>query len=1091
LTVLGRSEDSCWCNETNFGAFVAFGTYAANIASEGYTLFIAVDLILNVQSPFTNFKKNLRMYNMVIAVYASMSAILLVWTENYGSSLIGFCSLSYYSDRINAFLINYFVLVCSATVMQVAAILYVERRFRRRSEVQDLIWQDRDKIIRLSYEYALYYMLYWFVVITFRSILFVEITEDNVDSNGQLLGEWEGAINGLAFLEGLRSLPSMLLWIRWGHYLVDKIRGVDKQNIDRDDNDSLAPQLNESLRSEMVNYMQVGLTEIATATVSKTGDTRQVYIRYVKEKSRPISSPRKAYEIATHSKVSDDGKGACLRCLCPFLAFRISRRLSIARTMSTNKTGHASLWKMHAVKDASGAGGVVKELMASHFTRLRKAYGIETEYQSSLRNINAGKLTGGRSGSFFFFTSDHRFAIKTMDPGELAVLTQIVTCCSSSSSANESKDTGRHQNGSDVSHGSRFKAASSVGSDLESAVDGSSSSRDGAIPYVDYILRYKSRSLIVKIFGVYELRMTDYRTNVIFYIMENIFPPSLFMDEKYDIKGMSGEGAPLCPGPIVHRKSKAPKKGTIEKCRFCHKTFRIGEEEDRGAGIHCIWCDETRLAKGEFIEYREERKHSDSDEADETKMVTKNAGAATKDFGEEEKEEANATPRTWNQAKVVRHFRSAHHQFVIARNLETQEGVELDFATQLNVEIRPLDDEHVNDNMWTLAAKRFASRPFSNGWDGKYERVKGEVRRRWGYSAANDGNKPLMKQLALNRGDFGSAVARNIMRMRHALQYRICTDEGKRRSDPDAMRWRIARRRFVSGRSHKSSNDGVVARREMCRGLIFVDASTQDELRIPLPSLKRETSSLKIERSVWRTRAYFSNIRYSKCTVRRFHEPVQDLMEGDLKSKIILEPGEAMRVMHNIKRDSKFLMKHGIMDYSLLMGVQNHRTPNPSTATDAAERGLRSRYMNSKTYHLGIIDILRKFNFAKKIENFNKQVLLCRGRRISAVRPPTYKMYFDQYIGQHVFATTPRDSAHLTLPTSSRRDVSKPEADRSRSATTAKNDCEGDKDDRIRDDPRTPTEKRSDALLRMLGEDNSSRQAERTADVRIEMKSMK
>ena len=54
---------------------------------------------------------------------------------------------------------------------------------------------------------------------------------------------------------------------------------------------------------------------------------------------------------------------------------------------------------------------------------------------------------------------------------------------------------------------------------------------------------------------------------------------------------------------------------------------------------------------------------------------------------------------------------------------------------------------------------------------------------------------------------------------------------------------------------------------------------------------------------------------------------------------------------------------------------------------------------------MGIIDILKYFGTQKTIENFNKRYLLCRGDRISAVRPPRYKMYFDEYMERHVFVT--------------------------------------------------------------------------------------
>ena len=137
---------------------------------------------------------------------------------------------------------------------------------------------------------------------------------------------------------------------------------------------------------------------------------------------------------------------------------------------------------------------------------------------------------------------------------------------------------------------------------------------------MDYILKHRDQSLIVKIFGAYELVMKDYGHKICFYIMENCFPQGVIMDEVYDIKGMGGEGAPCCPGPIVNRKSNPLKTGLIGRCRFCRKVFRIGELEDGTS--HYIWPDEVHLAVGEIVEYRTE--HGVHAEV-ETKLQTTNS----------------------------------------------------------------------------------------------------------------------------------------------------------------------------------------------------------------------------------------------------------------------------------------------------------------------------------------------------------------------------------------------------------------------------------------------------------------------------------
>lgn len=54
--------------------------------------------------------------------------------------------------------------------------------------------------------------------------------------------------------------------------------------------------------------------------------------------------------------------------------------------------------------------------------------------------------------------------------------------------------------------------------------------------------------------------------------------------------------------------------------------------------------------------------------------------------------------------------------------------------------------------MWKLAAERFSKKPYSNGCDARYEKVKAELRNRWGKDAINANNKERLKYLALNKG---------------------------------------------------------------------------------------------------------------------------------------------------------------------------------------------------------------------------------------------------------------------------------------------------------------------------------------------------
>ena len=63
-------------------------------------------------------------------------------------------------------------------------------------------------------------------------------------------------------------------------------------------------------------------------------------------------------------------------------------------------------------------------------------------------------------------------------------------------------------------------------------------------------------------------------------------------------------------------------------------------------------------------------------------------------------------------------------------------------------------------SMWALAAKRFASPPYSNGHDTRYETVKAEIRGLYGRDAINAETKGRLKALAVNRGGYGTGYGK-------------------------------------------------------------------------------------------------------------------------------------------------------------------------------------------------------------------------------------------------------------------------------------------------------------------------------------------
>ena len=160
----------------------------------------------------------------------------------------------------------------------------------------------------------------------------------------------------------------------------------------------------------------------------------------------------------------------------------------------------------------------------------------------------------------------------------------------------------------------------------------------------------------------------------------------------------------------MYRKSNPLKTGLLGRCRFCRKVFRIGEMEN-GASQY-IWPDEVDLAVGQIVEYRtEEGVHAEV----ETKAQNNPDLKRTRSF---RRRASIGFQRAWTQARVVSIPRQTD-ELLQLRTMTENTHLELDFATDLDIEIMPSQDR-VSNNMWMFATVQFSKPPYSNGEDTVY-----------------------------------------------------------------------------------------------------------------------------------------------------------------------------------------------------------------------------------------------------------------------------------------------------------------------------------------------------------------------------------
>ena len=175
---------------------------------------------------------------------------------------------------------------------------------------------------------------------------------------------------------------------------------------------------------------------------------------------------------------------------------------------------------------------------------------------------------------------------------------------------------------------------------------------------------------------------------------------------------------------------------------------------------------------------------------------------------------------------------------------------------------------------------------------------------------------------------------------------------------------------------------------------------------------------------------YVVGSKHQSCvrTVNRKHKPEQTLKDNDLNEKIYL-PDDWMELLkRQMDLDSKFLRDHQIMDYSLLLGV-NERSFNlteqdrqlpaageagqyraPFHVTD--EGGVQALLVvGPGTYYMGIIDILQKWDLNKKLERLAKRLLRKDPDGLSAIEPNAYQDRFVRGCAEKIMG----DPTELTL----------------------------------------------------------------------------
>ena len=96
----------------------------------------------------------------------------------------------------------------------------------------------------------------------------------------------------------------------------------------------------------------------------------------------------------------------------------------------------------------------------------------------------------------------------------------------------------------------------------------------------------------------------------------------------------------------------------------------------------------------------------------------------------------------------------------------------------------------------------------------------------------------------------------------------------------------------------------------------------------------------------------------------------------------------------------KFFTECGLLDYSLLLGIENLTGGDyPDVRED-----LHKIIVGDKMYHIALIDFMQAWNWKKKWEHAIKtKILLSDSKKLSAVNPTLYGERFRKFMSREVF----------------------------------------------------------------------------------------
>jgi len=405
----------CGCSSLR-GAGAACDVFAglfefSLIASECWFFCMTANLLMSLTNPFTDFKRNTRLFHLFSWGVGLFMGLLLMNTDDWaGYSDLGVCwtnalknlepddmdtcpnnysvIMNFSTDykAVNANIISWVFFYIWMGLFIVFGIVVWVWAWKRLSEGMPETYAVRVQSINRA-RFNVFAVTFYWIIVGIVYIKFLSRDRSKKDVSAELLN----------FLLAGKGYLDLVIWFALNDFHVahfTQCLGENSVDVDVD----LNPQVNAALRREVLFYTTSGIIQAVQAAERLPASQRIQHLALLpqtKGNAGPVTAvPIAANAYAAYPRQNSDENGA------------FDENLRVSKHSERTKTFHD--YEPHA------------------FKKIRERFGVNNEmYLQSLSATAKERLSEGASGAFMFFSADGALIVKSTSKEECTFLRSI------------------------------------------------------------------------------------------------------------------------------------------------------------------------------------------------------------------------------------------------------------------------------------------------------------------------------------------------------------------------------------------------------------------------------------------------------------------------------------------------------------------------------------------------------------------------------------------------------------------------------------------------------------------------------------------